>query len=128
MFTPVFRPRCRADKCSFQHSTYRWGENIAVGSGSAGPARLADMWYKSEVCKYNFFSSTYSEASGHFTQMVWAGTLSIGCAIAGPASCPGGVMNPATRSSMGSATMLICEYDPPGEQYWLCPRAALCGL
>lgn len=38
-----------------------------------------DGWY-GEVTKYNYNAPGFSMGTGHFTQVVWKGTKSIGCA------------------------------------------------
>lgn len=78
-------------KCLFQHSSYGYGENIALGWAGA---EMAASFYDWEVCAHNYDKPTYS----HFTQVVWKNTREIGCALA-----PGCAKN-----------MLTCEYYPPG--------------
>jgi hypothetical protein len=58
-----------------------------------------DVWYN-EVSKYNYNRPGFSPATGHFTQVVWKSTKSIGCA---KKFCPG-----------SNWTIYICNYDPPG--------------
>ena len=66
-----------------------------------------------QVCSYPFAGQM--DNGGHFTQVVWASTRSIGCAMASPASCPNGIKNPYNGNKVSTnAYVLICEYDPPG--------------
>ncbi|KAG0298628.1 hypothetical protein BGZ96_009702 [Linnemannia gamsii] len=91
--------------CAFQHSHGKFGENLAAGY-SDFPAAIK-VWYD-EVYKYNFnapgfYSGTASSLPlktnfGHFTQVVWKSTTSVGCA---KRACP-------------NWTIYICNYDPPG--------------
>ncbi|KAF9929935.1 hypothetical protein FBU30_001094 [Linnemannia zychae] len=82
-------------KCNFQHSHGRFGENLAAGY-SDFPAAIK-AWYD-EVSQYDFNNPGFSSRTGHFTQVVWKGTRSVGCA---KRACP-------------SWTIYICDYDPPG--------------
>ena len=65
LLTFVFHP---------QHGPY--GENLAQGYGNASAA--AQAW-GDERAKYNFAKAEFSEATGHFTQMVWKDTKTVGC-------------------------------------------------
>ncbi|ODN74641.1 hypothetical protein L202_06987 [Cryptococcus amylolentus CBS 6039] len=58
--------------------------------------------------KYNWNKPGYSEATGHFTQLVWKDTKRVGCYIA---RCPqGSVVDEKYTTSFQTA----CEYDPAG--------------
>ncbi|KAB2898748.1 MAG: hypothetical protein F9K40_11070 [Kofleriaceae bacterium] len=84
--------------CAFEHSRTRYGENLAAGtSGALDPARTTEMWYR-EVDKYDWKKGGFSMETGHFTQVVWAGTQRIGC---GMTTCKG-------------LDVIVCNYDPPG--------------
>ncbi len=88
----------RADGCAFEHSKTRYGENLAAGtSGALDPASTTAMWYR-EVDAYDFARPAFSMETGHFTQVVWAGTTSLGC---GMTTCKG-------------LDVIVCNYDPPG--------------
>ena len=74
------------------------GENLAGGtSGALDPASSTEMWYR-EVDQYDFRKGGFSMATGHFTQVVWAGTQRLGC---GMTTCKG-------------LDIIVCNYDPPG--------------
>lgn len=98
-----------ASKCQWEHTPNNpYGQNIAAGTGSNyGAADAANMWYN-EISQYNFGSGQYSDATGHFTQMVWAGTSKLGCAIQ---ACSASQMG---LGSSGSANFVVCNYDAPG--------------
>ncbi|KAE8267667.1 hypothetical protein A4X09_0g4679 [Tilletia walkeri] len=71
-----------ANKCIWAHSGGPYGEN---GASSVGmDMTMADsvaMWY-GEILDYNFLQPDFSYATGHFTQLVWKDTTTVGCAIA----------------------------------------------
>jgi len=49
------------------------------------------------------------EKWGHYSQMVWKNTQSVGCAVV---QCPNGLANTGTGVS---PWMTVCNYSPPGE-------------
>jgi hypothetical protein len=76
------------------------GENIYASSGTAtGPAAV-NSW-KSEEANYNYAANTCSADCGHYTQIVWAKTTKVGCALY---KCTG-----LTYSST-----VVCDYAPGG--------------
>lgn len=83
-----------ADRCIFEHSTSPYGENLAWGHATIGDA-IRD-WYD-EVRWYDYKYPVFSMSTGHFTQVVWANTRSLGCAV----------------KRCGSR-MWVCNYWPPG--------------
>jgi uncharacterized protein YkwD len=91
-----------ASKCTrngnvFAHSGFNgYGENLAWGGGLGAKAAV-DLWY-AEVSKYNFGSPAWSNAVGHFTQVVWRATTQVGCGVA---TCNG-------------QQLWVCQYTPPG--------------
>ncbi|MCJ1307158.1 hypothetical protein MMC25_000804 [Agyrium rufum] len=91
------------------------GMNIAQGTNlNAGmiPSVISNMWYDDEVSffpGYGLNDLDTSEAAGfnnwgHFSQVVWKGSQSIGC---GTAAC-------GTGTSIGSGYFVACMYYPPG--------------
>ncbi|KAG0000640.1 hypothetical protein BGZ65_004196, partial [Modicella reniformis] len=74
-----------------------YGENLAAGHSSFEAA--IDSWYN-EVKLYNYNNPGFSMNTGHFTQVVWKGSKSVGCA---KKFCANSNWN-----------IYICEYDPPG--------------
>ncbi|CAI0448724.1 unnamed protein product [Linum tenue] len=98
--------RAAAD-CSLVHSDGPYGENIAWGSGQLTGIDAVRMW-GSEWVDYDYNSNTCAPGRdcGHYTQIVWRSTTTIGCA---KATCSG-----------GRGTFVICNYNPPGN--WIGQR------
>ncbi|MCJ1441748.1 MAG: hypothetical protein MMC23_002240 [Stictis urceolatum] len=74
------------------------GENLAEGYANVTSA--VDAW-GNERSKYNFKSGSFSEATGHFTQLVWKASSTVGC---GRKWCDGDF----------TGWYLVCEYWPRG--------------
>ncbi|PVH85692.1 PR-1-like protein [Cadophora sp. DSE1049] len=90
-----------AEGCRFEHSSGPTGENLAAGYANATAS--VDAWGL-ERTDYNFKKPTgFSEKTGHFTQLVWGNTTSVGCAVE---SCQGENDTPGFY--------VVCEYYPPG--------------
>lgn len=87
--------------CHFAHSgTPGLGENLAMGYPDISSA--VDGW-GSERVNYSWSAPGFSEATGHFTQLVWKSTRSTGC---GATDCNG-------RNGVGG-WLVVCEYWPQG--------------
>lgn len=83
-------------QCLFQHmSNNNCGENLAEGYSS--PAAGVEAWVN-EYTQYNYGNPGFGENTGHFTQVVWKSSTTVGCAVQ---QCSGG-------------QLLRCEYSPPG--------------
>lgn len=89
-----------ANRCVFQHSRDKYGENLAAGYPSLSAAIHA--WYD-EAKSYFYMFPGFSKRTGHFTQLVWKSTTQLGC---GYAACNGKNGTPGI--------FLVCEYNPPG--------------
>ncbi|AMD19324.1 HBR423Wp [Eremothecium sinecaudum] len=78
------------------HSNLPYGENLALGYNTTA---AVNAWYD-EYKEYDYNNPGFSKSTGHFTQLIWANTTTLGCAyiLCGP--------------YYGQYT--ICEYDPPG--------------
>lgn len=112
-----------ASRCVYKHDTSiqpttgsvnGYGQNIGYGisAGNIG-ALLTDMMYNDEMMNFqSYYGQDNPDMSnfdgwGHFSQIVWQGTTSVGCATV---VCP-------TLGNAGSDEALpftVCNYGPPG--------------
>ncbi|KAJ8121965.1 hypothetical protein ONZ43_g1718 [Nemania bipapillata] len=116
-----------AKTCVFKHDMDEgkggYGQNIALWGVSSGAEKLGesgavkmaatDMWYDGE---FNAFLPSYYgqdtpdmsnfESWGHMSQLVWAGSTTVGCAVQ---YCPRG-----TAYATLDAWFTVCNYSPPG--------------
>jgi len=83
--------------CVFKHSGGPYGENLAAGYDS--PSAAITAWYD-ENTQYDYAAGQFSEATGHFTQLVWKAATQVGCATV---TCDGSNNTPGD--------FLTCEYD-----------------
>ena len=99
-----------ASGCQWKHNAGRgnYGENIYASTGTtpAAPAAVVQDW-ASEAADYTWASNTCSAVCGHYTQLVWRGTTSVGCASA---ACTTG----SPFAGYSSWTFWVCDYAPPG--------------
>jgi hypothetical protein len=111
--------RLAAQTCTFEHylpSGANEGQNLFTVSGDVFniTAGITESWYKAEL---PFMNGYYNMAQipddvfhqvGHFTQVVWKGTTSVGCVSM---YCPNMTVNGAPSNlNMFS----VCNYSPPG--------------
>ncbi|KAF2178534.1 PR-1-like protein [Zopfia rhizophila CBS 207.26] len=91
-----------SDKCQFKHSEGPYGENLA--SGYSNVTSGMDAWGH-EREEYDFGKMEFSKKTGHFTQLVWKETTSVGCSRT---ECNG-------RDDGGAPGFyVVCEYHPAG--------------
>ncbi|KAF9111149.1 hypothetical protein BGX27_005330 [Mortierella sp. AM989] len=95
-------------RCKLTHSSGPYGENLAFGYKNFKAA--INGWY-GEVKDYKYNNPGFSGATGHFTQVVWKGTKSVGCA---KVLCPG-----------SNRYTYVCEYDGPGNYRGEFPKNVL---
>jgi len=98
-----------ANQCQWAHSHGPNGENLAEGYTNVTDA--VDGW-GDERTKYDFGNGGFGESTGHFTQLVWKGTTTVGCARVDCAGKAGGNVE---------GWFVVCEYYPAGNvegQYW----------
>jgi len=93
-----------ANKCVFQHTGGPYGENLyAIFPGYSNYVSGTEdgvMAWVNEVQHYNYSKPGFSDATGHFTQVVWKGSTKVGCSW-NTVACKG-------------AAYLFCEYNAPG--------------
>lgn len=106
--------------CVYAHDTATggggYGQNIGAGaSPDAVPALITNEMYNDEI---GFFPLPYGQSQpdmsqfenwGHFSQIVWQSTTSVGCATV---DCSGGGL--ANTGSGVSPWFTVCNYSPPG--------------
>ncbi|KKK23748.1 hypothetical protein AOCH_000664, partial [Aspergillus ochraceoroseus] len=111
-----------AQACKWKHSHGPYGENLAYGYANASAA--VEAW-GDECLKYNFEEPTgFTEATGHFTQLVWRATKEVGCAAVdcGYASNDEKDDDDDDREKRSSddgvpraqGWYVVCEYTPAG--------------
>jgi hypothetical protein len=99
---------------------YKYGENLSWGQPSRTGLEAVDGWYcEGDPPNYNYDNPTLivgtmngcndnpNKVNGHFTQVVWKASKSLGCA---KNTCK---LDPADPNSP-SWTLWACEYDPAG--------------
>ncbi|XP_053262641.1 GLIPR1-like protein 1 [Podarcis raffonei] len=123
--------RAWAQKCIVMHNPtdmvhpdpkFRpFGENIWAVTGYKypfDPAGPIEDFYD-EVKYYTYNTHKCTRVCGHYTQVVWANTYKIGCAI---------VHCPASTNSKGAKTKnfsyFVCTYGPPGNYAGVRPYKA----
>jgi pathogenesis-related protein 1 len=105
-----------AEGCIFEHSDNPYGENLAFFSCPGGfrdpcnpnrlgsnPGNAVKAW-ADEVVFYDYDTSSCAplEQCGHYTQIVWRETTTLGC---GSAVC---------KIDGIYGVYWVCNYDPPG--------------
>ena len=87
--------------CEMEHRTSgNFGENLAwAGGRRLAPETVVDLWGGEEV-HYNYANNRCArgEVCGHYTQLVWANTKQVGCAVA----------------QCSDSETWVCNYDPAG--------------
>ncbi|KAF1996108.1 PR-1-like protein [Amniculicola lignicola CBS 123094] len=91
-----------SEDCVFEHSGGPTGENLAAGYPNTSASIIA--WGHERV-DYDFKKGEFGHDTGHFTQLVWKSTTSIGC---GRTYCN----NKDKKGAYG--WYLVCEYWPHG--------------
>jgi glioma pathogenesis-related protein 2 len=99
-----------ASTCTWAYDANRGnniGENLFGASSftitSLALSQSVDVWYD-EIMGYSLDSPGYSSETGDFTQVVWAGSLKVGC---GYASCGDTFVIP-------NGIIVVCRYSPAG--------------
>ncbi|OCK84569.1 PR-1-like protein [Lepidopterella palustris CBS 459.81] len=95
-----------ASNCIFKHDNV--GQNLAASAPNANvSAQITDSWYNNEIMNYDPYYNMDSPSGdldlyGHATQVIWKGSLTVGCATV---DC---------RSEALGMWMTVCNYYPPG--------------
>ncbi|ESW20295.1 hypothetical protein PHAVU_006G196900 [Phaseolus vulgaris] len=86
--------------CKMVHSGGPYGENLAWSSGDLTATAAVKLWV-GEKPYYDYNSNTcVGGECRHYTQVVWRNSVRLGCA--------------KVRCNDGRATIISCNYDPPG--------------
>ncbi|KAE9404719.1 PR-1-like protein [Gymnopus androsaceus JB14] len=88
---------------SWDRGNPEYGENIAARSPNGIDVGEGLAMWMAEASDYNYFDPTFSEDTGHFTQVVWNNTRAVACWIS----------NQCNFLGRGTG-YLVCRYDPPG--------------
>ncbi|NWV33994.1 GLIP1 protein, partial [Grantiella picta] len=108
-----------AKKCKFDHNIYlkvpgkmhptfpRVGENIWTGTAHIFSVDAALSAWFNEVSSYDFSTNTCTRMCGHYTQVVWAESYKVGCAVhfCNTVENFPGLLN---------AAHFVCDYGPAG--------------
>jgi len=105
--------KAHAETCVFGHSDSGYGENLAASGSSVDSLGFQDL--KAGITKwhdehefYNFASGSCTGVCGHYTQVVWAKSVRVGCAYQ---MCgPGFIWDETIPFQL----YFVCQYDPPG--------------
>ncbi|XP_045062755.1 peptidase inhibitor 16 [Coregonus clupeaformis] len=100
-----------AVKCTWEHNPdleeLNTGENLFVSNGPFDPNIAMEKWFLEHLdYDYNNNSCQDDKMCGHYTQMVWADSHSVGCATHRCDTMEG--------LSFEKVTFLVCNYYPAG--------------
>jgi len=109
-FAQAWADKIAAEDRMYHRQPNKYGENIYWQSGgNLNGSSPVDNWY-SEIKNYNYNNPGFSMTTGHFTQVVWAGSTEFGCGKA---------------SSRNGGTYIVCNYNPPGNYQGMFPKNVL---
>uniref|UniRef100_A0A0D9QVK6 GLI pathosis related 1 n=1 Tax=Chlorocebus sabaeus TaxID=60711 RepID=A0A0D9QVK6_CHLSB len=122
-----------ARNCQFSHNTrlkppYKLhpnftslGENIWTGSVSLFSVSSAITNWYDEIQDYDFKNRICKKVCGHYTQVVWADSYKVGCAVQFCSKVSG-------FDALSNGAHFICNYGPGGNYpTWPYKRGATCG-
>ncbi|KAI5891017.1 PR-1-like protein [Schizophyllum commune H4-8] len=108
-----------ANGCVFEHSNA--GQNLAAtfSSDANVASNVADAVKSWNNERSDYDPNTFSGA-GHWTQVVWKGTKTVGCAAH---KCPKGTLGTKPTDPWEGNWYYVCNYDPagnivPADQYY----------
>ncbi|KAH9611938.1 hypothetical protein KSS87_022476 [Heliosperma pusillum] len=92
----------RIGDCALIHSGGPYGENLAWGSSPSMTGTAAVQLWVNEKSNYNYNTNTCApgKVCGHYTQVVWANSVRLGCA--------------RVQCNNNGGYFVICSYAPPG--------------
>ncbi|OXB69038.1 hypothetical protein ASZ78_012866 [Callipepla squamata] len=108
-----------AKKCMFEHNIYlkmprkmhptftSIGENIWTGTATIFSVHVALTDWFNEVSNYDFNTRHCTDMCGHYTQVVWATSYKVGCAVH---FCP--TIHNLPR--FNRVAHFVCDYGPAG--------------
>ncbi|VDD81965.1 unnamed protein product, partial [Mesocestoides corti] len=110
-------------QCRWEHpdpkiyTQYRGiGQNLALYGGYVPTfTKMAEGWYN-EVANYTYYNNHCSHVCGHYTQMVWASTTHLGCAMRRCDNIAPHWPKPVY--------LMACQYAPGGNFYGMRPYDA----
>ncbi|KAL0611454.1 Glioma pathogenesis-related protein 1 [Plecturocebus cupreus] len=121
-----------ATNCQFSHNTRlkpphklhpnftSLGENIWTGSLSAFSVSSAITNWYDEIQDYDFKTRECTKVCGHYTQVVWADSYKVGCAVQ---FCP----RVSGFDTLSNGAHFICNYGPGGNYpTWPYKKGATC--
>ncbi|XP_052061740.1 GLIPR1-like protein 1 [Mytilus californianus] len=109
--------QAHADKCIWSHNSERSsqassfsyvGENLYVTTSSYEYLDKGVASWVNEKKDYDYASNSCSGVCGHYTQLVWADSTKLGCAVG---SCPTMTNLP---SYFKNVKFVVCNYGPGG--------------
>ena len=91
-------------KCGLLHSDTRHGENLAAGK-DMDAERAVRMW-AGEIDNFTYSPRyEFETRSGHYSQIVWRKTTTLGCG----------------RATCGRNAVVVCRYSPAGNRIGKAP-------
>ncbi|XP_048405012.1 GLIPR1-like protein 1 [Stegostoma tigrinum] len=113
--------RAWSRKCLFKHNPYLQkkgtvhptffpvGENIYISTGHFNAKSAIQRWY-GEVADYDYSTNSCrpKRQCGHYTQVIWANSYKVGCAVS---DCPKGIKSSGFK---GPGVIFVCNYAPAG--------------
>lgn len=112
-----------------------YGQNIGAGYLATQMGQImTEGFYNPEAPQYTYYGREPTDqeleatlhAWGHFSQMVWVGTATVGCYTTDCSNYPGQlgkINNPLIRP-----IFTVCNYGPPGKSSLVPFRPLLTGL